>query len=343
MEIIFTWESSIKDETLSLLNIESPYELHFSRRNNSKSTDKNIIDKRAIQNIASYSLMVSNVFDYNESEVERVFIVSYFPCDVCFNERIGAACMKFYDCDHIFCRDCLSEYFTVQIREGAVKNLSCPTTKCESQAQPSQVESLVSQDMYSKYEKFLLQTALDTMSDMEICPRPNCQARVLMEVDSTIGECPNCTYAFCIFCKKASHGVAPCSIKTAEFKKLKDDWEQANEEERSFMEKKFGRKKLQHVLEEVVSDEWVKANSKKCPKCGLSIQKIEGCNKMTCSKCRSHFCWLCNDILANGNPYHHFQVPGEGCFNKLFEGIDGDEEDDDEFGDIWWEGFHHLL
>jgi len=336
-EIIYIWESSLKEETLTLLNIQSPFELHFARMR-SKPSNKKTIDKRAIQDVASYSLMVSNIMHYSEYEVDRVFNVSYFECQVCFCEKIGSACMKFYECDHISCRECLSEYFTLQIQDGAVKNLSCPTPKCESQAYPSQVKTLVRDDLYDKYDKFLLQTTLDTMSDTEYCPRPNCQTPVLIEKDSTIGECPNCTHAFCILCKKASHGVAPCSIKTTEFRKLRDEYMYASEEERSLMEKKYGRRKLQHVFEEVVSDEWVKENSKKCPNCECSIQKSEGCNKMTCIKCRCHFCWLCNMILTNGNPYSHFNNPSEECFNRLFEGIDGfnDDDDDDDFDEDWW-------
>ena len=58
------------------------------------------------------------------------------------------------------------------------------------------------------------------------------------------------------------------------------------------------------------------------------LQKIDGCNKMTCMKCRAYFCWLCNETLSRANPYLHYNTVGQGCFNKLFEGMDLDDMDD---------------
>jgi len=41
---------------------------------------------------------------------------------------------------------------------------------------------------------------------------------------------------------------------------------------------------------------WIRANTKKCPKCHKPIEKSQGCNHMICSKaggCGHEFCWLC--------------------------------------------------
>ena len=50
-------------------------------------------------------------------------------------------------------------------------------------------------------------------------------------------------------------------------------------------------------------------------------QKIDGCNKMSCTKCGTLFCWLCNARLPQANPYTHFNVPGSKCYNQLFAGV----------------------
>ena len=42
---------------------------------------------------------------------------------------------------------------------------------------------------------------------------------------------------------------------------------------------------------------------------------------MSCTKCGTLFCWLCNARLPQANPYTHFNVPGSKCYNQLFAGV----------------------
>ena len=43
--------------------------------------------------------------------------------------------------------------------------------------------------------------------------------------------------------------------------------------------------------------------TKSCPNCQFSIAKIDGCNKMICTRCGIFFCWMC---LENFKGYEHF-------------------------------------
>lgn len=67
---------------------------------------------------------------------------------------------------------------------------------------------------------------------------------------------------------------------------------------------------------------------------------------MTCVKCQTYFCWLCLGILSKADPYSHFNSKTSNCFERLFEGIDQNDnnqrdeerfefinEDDNETGD----------
>ena len=46
-------------------------------------------------------------------------------------------------------------------------------------------------------------------------------------------------------------------------------------------------------VSEVADKLWLAANTKQCPHCSASIEKNDGCNHMTCRKCRHEFCWIC--------------------------------------------------
>lgn len=39
----------------------------------------------------------------------------------------------------------------------------------------------------------------------------------------------------------------------------------------------------------------------KCPNCGFGTEKIDGCNHMTCAKCRYEWCWICRGKYYSGH------------------------------------------
>ena len=71
--------------------------------------------------------------------ITQEFERSSWPCAVCFTDKPGTESFKFYDCGHIYCKECMKGHFTVRIQEGEVNQLTCPEDKCESQGHPSQV------------------------------------------------------------------------------------------------------------------------------------------------------------------------------------------------------------
>mmetsp|Transcript_8330 Transcript_8330/g.12736 ORF Transcript_8330/g.12736 Transcript_8330/m.12736 type:complete len:87 (+) Transcript_8330:178-438(+) len=67
-----------------------------------------------------------------------------------------------------------------------------------------------------------------------------------------------CGYSLCMSCPEESHVPSSCEIAKVWLEKEAKDGENV---------------------------EWLKANTKPCPKCHASIEKNQGCNHMVCYKC----------------------------------------------------------
>ena len=52
-----------------------------------------------------------------------------------------------------------------------------------------------------------------------------------------------------------------------------------------------------------------------CPTCNVRVQRSFGCNHMTCTQCRTHFCYRCGTRLDSESPYGHFRSGGCPTFD----------------------------
>ncbi|XP_072368638.1 E3 ubiquitin-protein ligase RNF14 isoform X1 [Scyliorhinus torazame] len=344
--VLFSWMQFLKEETLSFLLIKSPLEIQgnsekksdgtysnnkdkeFGSRNKPKNLKEFPLDPRAIQDVESWACVLREILDFDQNQQQKVFNSKMFTCSVCFYEKLGIDCMHFKECKHVYCKACLKEYFEIQIRDGNVQCLNCPEPKCTSIATPAQVKELVREETFARYDRLLLQSTLDLMTDVVYCPRTVCKSVVMLEPGNTMGFCPGCRYAFCALCEMAYHGISPCRLRAEKLSALRDEYLKADESGRQRLEKSYGRRVLQKAVEELCSQEWLDKNSKPCPRCGTNIQKVNGCNKMTCTGCKQYFCWLCIRPLSKVNPYSHFSDSSSPCFNELFQGIEFEAEED---------------
>ncbi|ELU14036.1 hypothetical protein CAPTEDRAFT_154469 [Capitella teleta] len=348
--ILFLWTSFLQDELFDFLQITSPLDLtevvphrivpSDSLRQSSESDNDDLddeeddpLDSRAFQDIACQTFLMPAVLEHDQLQREAKFNSTMFSCAVCLVEKPGKVCMQFVQCGHTFCRECMKNFFEVLIKDGNVKGLLCPNCPADtdSHAHPAQVKDLVSASVFQRYDRLLLQTAMDTMSDVMYCPRAMCGCPVLVDAappDSVtvMGSCAHCHFVFCVFCKGTYHGVSPCKIKSEEVKRLREEYLACDEKGKKSMEKRYGRVVIRKVIEDSFTEEWLQEYSKRCPNCKTHIQKIDGCNKMTCSKCNCFFCWICGCVLSRANPYQHFSDTRSGCFNQLFHGAMVDDD-----------------
>ncbi|KAJ8266812.1 hypothetical protein GJAV_G00134970 [Gymnothorax javanicus] len=342
--VLFSWIQFLKEDVLGFLSLQSPLEIPSSthralperKRGEVEVTagkgedgdGPESLDPRAVMEVDPRVNILPQLLDFDEAQRQKVFDSKVFSCNICFSEKLGSSCLLFKECQHVYCRACLGEYFQIQIRDGNVQCLNCPEPKCTSVATPSQVKLLVGEELFARYDRLLLQSTLDLMADVVYCPRLVCHSAVMVEPDTTMGICPSCQYAFCTLCKRGYHGVSHCRATADELRSLRDEYESSSDEGKKFLEQRFGKRVIQKAVEESFSREWLDQNCKNCPRCGTNIQKIDGCNKMTCTSCKQYFCWLCLGLLTRVNPYSHFNNSSSPCFNQLFQGVDADQDDD---------------
>ncbi|XP_042872795.1 E3 ubiquitin-protein ligase RNF14-like isoform X2 [Penaeus japonicus] len=289
------------------------------------------LDSRTIQDIAPNTNMLRLLRDYDEDMRRKVFGNKNFECKVCFMDKLGSHCLEFWPCHHVYCKDCMTSYFEIQINEGNIKFLRCPEDDCESEANPKQVQELVSEEMYKRWDEMLLNTTLSSLGDIQPCPRMHCQYPVTIEEGQ--GSCPSCKFVFCGLCRFGWHGIEPCKLKKSEARNALDLYVNGDDDTKGELDRRFGKKYMEMLMNEYLSLNYLEENSKQCPKCCAKIEKISGCNKMTCHRCRVDFCWLCMLYLDKERPYDHFNKMNGACYDRLFEGVDDDDEEEEELED----------
>lgn len=315
---------------------ESTESAHSSSDVGSKTSQrigqKRVYDKRIRKPKQHKKHLHEVIEDYDRERSKTEFGRNVFMCNICLVNKLGITCMQFKPCEHVFCRECISGYIEVRIKEGTVHAINCPEPKCGTEVSPPQIRELVSPELFARYDHILLASILDTMGDIIYCPRSSCQYPVSKEENEKMAICPECKYVFCIYCKMVYHGVEPCRLKNEEKLTLIKEYQNADKETKLKLEQRYGKSLLTSLVENHMSETWIYNNSKPCPNCNTAIEKSDGCNKMACWKCNTFFCWLCGARLDPSVPYKHYYDTQSRCNNRLFEGIitEGNDSDNEE-------------
>ncbi|KAL8969645.1 MAG: hypothetical protein Q9197_004225 [Variospora fuerteventurae] len=257
----------------------------------------------------------------------------------------GTICHQISHCGHVFCVECLQDFYNNCIAEGDVGNVKCVAPRCGQDTShwrkrdktlgPSELLQIpLQQAMVQRFIKLKRKNALESDRNTVYCPRQWCQGparskktealdrgvdgesdeegqggptqEVVRSPDESVP--PAQRLAICTECTFAFCQVCKASWH-GEFY-ICDP-----------------KRKAQLTDEEIASEEYLKSHTSPCPQCNARCQKTHGCNHMICYKCSSHFCYLCSSWLDSRNPYQHYNDPKKACHMRLWELEAGDGDD----------------
>lgn len=190
-------------------------------------------------------------------------------CGICFEDEHAPDRMYSMSCRHAFCRICWKTYLETAINTEGPRCLctTCPEPRCGQVITEDDVSELAPTAV-EKFVQYQLRSFVETNKKVRWCPGPSCeQIAVANNSEGFEGEMTcRCGTAFCLECGEASHAPLLCRTLAEWSQKCMDESENAN---------------------------WILVNTKECPECHVRIEKNQGCNHMSCSKCNYEFCWIC--------------------------------------------------
>jgi ariadne-1 len=192
--------------------------------------------------------------------------IAKFECPLCSDE-VDAQDTAVLDCGHRFCLTCWASWLEAETDKGPVALFTrCPAHPCKEIVPDSLQIRLLNEDKKSKYKMWILEGLVQGSKSMKWCPSPKCSRAIEYHSGGGRDIRCNCGHVFCFRCSNEGHRPADCSLVEKWQLKCSTDAENVT---------------------------WILANTKKCPKCNVAIEKNHGCNHMTCGSCRYEFCWLC--------------------------------------------------
>ena len=243
----------------------------------------------------------------SKKEIEKFFQknnVSPNICLVCYSEFDSENSISL-KCDHKICKDCYIEYITnkLETEPNSILMTPCPLKGCNLYLTRTIFRKCITDKKYQLiFAKSLVRNFIARNNNIKSCPNPRCNLSIRVPVSMAKEIKCNCGWNFCFLCLEESH--TPCDCEMAKL------WRESTREKGSG--------------EDFI---WMRENTKNCPKCGMSIEKNQGCNHMTCQRkaggCGFEFCWVC---LLSWNAHEIVNINSFYTCNNIQAKIENKEE-----------------
>lgn len=208
-------------------------------------------------------------------------------CPICFGEPSSPLLLP---CKHTWCRECVAHY----LRSSAERRLF--PVKCLGNEGRCGIkipiavakEVLSAQEVMSLVESAFLSHVQQRPKEYRFCPSPDCPQVYRATPQKAALQCPSCLTSICTRCGFEAHDAYQCADQ----------------------------------VQDELFKKWVKEHDvKHCPTCSVPIERTEGCNHMTCTRCQTHICWQCLKTFEGGEGiYGHMrEVHGTFGLGQIFE------------------------
>ncbi|KAM0558539.1 hypothetical protein ACHAPJ_004734 [Fusarium lateritium] len=303
------------------------------------------------------------VLDHDIKAKKAAFEKETFDCGVCLDPKKGSKCHKMLDCGHIFCIQCLQDFYNDAINEGNLSTVRCLSPNCAKEraaaketkktkiaVSPSELLQIgLSEDMVKRYVTLKYKTELESDKNTIYCPRQWCTGAARSKRHKKPEGLDFAETSDAESGKEEEEKDGDGNVKTKKKKKNKDRFNRADllaicedcgfafcgqcyqSWHGEFVRCAPRRDKGELSEEEKASLEYLQLHTSPCPTCNAPAQKTHGCNHMICSRCDTHFCYLCSSWLDPVNPYQHYNQLAGGkvtsCYMRLWELEGGDGDD----------------
>ncbi|KAJ3709636.1 hypothetical protein DFJ43DRAFT_1009472, partial [Lentinula guzmanii] len=207
-------------------------------------------------------------------------------CPVCLGEVDCPVTLS--QCTHSYCRACLISYL-----QAAIDNKFFPLTclgdenNCTSPLPIWLARQVLSAGEFDSLAEAAFEAYIHERPDeFHYCPSPNCMQVYRPAPSGNALQCPSCLLRICPQCHVEQHDGIDCPDRDGGV----------------------------HLF-----NEWIKThNVKNCPSCKVLIERAEGCNHVTCIRCRTHICWVCMQTFPRGDGiYNHMRAEHGGIGNAF--------------------------
>jgi hypothetical protein len=196
--------------------------------------------------------------DPAKAEITITLSQDYYTCSICFSEYTISETMQTCLTKHRFCKTCLELYLQSLIDNFKVYRISCPQADCQESLKEDQIQELLDEECFQKYQTRLLTKLMNRDINIKFCPKSGC-SRAFSSIGNQQYTTCQCGTQICNICGSFFHEGKTClNVIDSEFERF------SKENEVRF-----------------------------CVMCKSLVQRVEGCSHITCPVCDYDWCWMC--------------------------------------------------